>query len=346
MKMPAASLRPLSRGESVRVISVIKALETEKIVPKYLPRAMLRAFRDRYKHKIEGMANAGVLQELIDHVLGNDSKGGHGIRGKELRRRVELFLEQDEEDIEAIATDLRRHNGSKEVYTRFYRILADYLQAEESKVDARRHQGANQIPTAWSFKNLRQNIIAFQKERADEVPVVPLAKHKALEESEIPSVQWLRLIFCPTNAWLETSTAYKCKFELSSKLMSRSAHHDHPDSEYAARVFKHLRHLAIELKQLGIHVVLVFVDDKCSAKCGEPGDAVAATERNKRVITNAAMAAIASMHDFAKFKINPSVLLLADIPDDINLSFYISWSSIRVSQRCCLPAFDTIKAFN
>ena len=104
--------------------------------------------------------------------------------------------------------------------------------------------------------------------------------------------------------------------------MCRSAHHDHPDSEYAARVFKHLRHLASELKQLGVHVVLVFVDDKCSAKTWEPSDAVAATERNKRVITNATMAAIASMHDFAKFKINPSVLLLADIPDDINLSFY------------------------
>ena len=120
--------------------------------------------------------------------------------------------------------------------------------------------------------------------------------------------------------------------------MSRSAHHDHPDSEYAARVFKHLRHLAIELKQLGIHVVLVFVDDKCSAKCGEPGDAVAATERNKRVITNAAMAAIASMHDFAKFKINPSVLLLADIPDDINLSFYRGQVYVLVKDAVFQPS--------
>lgn len=137
-----------SGGETARVISIIKALETEKILPKYLPRAMLRAFKDRYKHKFVGTANAGVLQELIDHVLGNDSKGAHGVRGRERRRRVELFLEQDEEDIEALATDLRRHNGSKEVYTRFYGILADYLQAEESKVDARRHQGASQIPTA------------------------------------------------------------------------------------------------------------------------------------------------------------------------------------------------------
>jgi hypothetical protein len=79
--------------------------------------------------------------------------------------------------------------------------------------------------------------------------------------------------------------------------MSRNAHHDHPDSEYAARVYKHLRQLAIELKQLGIKVVLVFADDKCTVKIGEPGDALAATARNKRVITNALLAAVASMHD-------------------------------------------------
>ena len=141
-------------NQTAKVIQVVKELESDHIIPRYLPRAMLRAFKDRYKDKISGMANAGVIQELIDHVLGNDSAGAHGIKGKELRRRVELFLDRDEEDIEAIATDLRRHNGRKEVYTRFYEILADYLKSEESKVDSRRHQGASQIPTAWSYTNL------------------------------------------------------------------------------------------------------------------------------------------------------------------------------------------------
>ena len=83
-----------------------------------------------------------------------------------------------------------------------------------------------------------------------------------------------------------------------------------------------MRHLAIELKQLGVSVVLIFADDKCSAKVGEPGDAVAAVERDNRVITNAAQAAVASMHDFAKHKINPTMILLCDIPDDIVESFY------------------------
>ena len=82
---------------------------------------------------------------------------------------------------------------------------------------------------------------------------------------------------------------------------------------------------ACELKALGIHVVFIFADDKCSAKIGEPGDPVAAVERNKRVIGSDELGAIASRHDFAKFKVNPSVMLLLagnDIPHSVFESFY------------------------
>ena len=65
-------------------------------------------------------------------------------------------------------------------------------------------------------------------------------------------------------------------FDLQFNLLSWTAHHEHVDSEHAARVFKHLRELACELKALGIHIVFIFADDKCSAKIGEPGDPVAA----------------------------------------------------------------------
>ena len=65
----------------------------------------------------------------------------HGEADRERRDRIKLFLDQDEEDVEEIIVDLRRHNGKAEFYTKSYRIMAEFLDAEVTKVDARRHQG-------------------------------------------------------------------------------------------------------------------------------------------------------------------------------------------------------------
>jgi hypothetical protein len=189
-KLPAAvSADPsthshLSNTETPTVLAALKALETDRIVPRYLPRAMLKAFKDRYRSKIAGLADAGVFEELIAHVLGDVSSGSHGSQSKELRRRVELFLEQDPENVEEIVVDLRKHNGSKEVYTRFYEVLSLFLAAEESKVDARRHQGLSQVPTAWSYLNLRKNVIQFQAERT---LIDPVANGPEFTSLETPS---------------------------------------------------------------------------------------------------------------------------------------------------------------
>lgn len=205
-------------------------------------------------------------------------------------------------------------------------------------MDARRHQGLSQCPLAWSVSNLVKNVVAFAAEKAQEQPSGLL---KSLQPDEVPTAQWVRLLFCPSNPWLASSAVYKCKFDISSKLMSRSHHHEHADSEYAARVFKHLRSLACELKSMGVSVAMLFADDKCSAKVGEPGDALAATERNKSVLAVSAKAAVASMHDFAKFKINPTamlLLMLEDIPDTADESFYRGHVSVGVKDAVFQPS--------
>ena len=53
-------------------------------------------------------------------------------------------MDSDEGDAESIIIDLRRHNGGTEIYTHFYKMLAEYLATEESKVDPRRHQSVSQ----------------------------------------------------------------------------------------------------------------------------------------------------------------------------------------------------------
>ena len=229
----------------------------------------------------------------------------------------------DEEDVEEIAVDLRRHNGSSEVYSKFYEATAAFIGSEETKVDDRRHQGLSTLPVAWSVPNFIKNVVSFSREKSwqESDP----ENRTPLEASEVPTAAWVRLLFCPSNAWVESSKAYKCKFNLRFKLLSRKAQHEHIDSEYAARVFKHVRSFACELKKMGVIVCMIFADDKCSCKVGEVGDAVAATERNRPVINGDNTGGDASQHDFAQFKINPTVMLLlkvADIPDDVTGSFY------------------------
>ena len=175
MKLPTASTsetpKHLANHEAPCVLEALNALKDKHILPNALPRAMLRAFKDRYKHKIAGLKNPGVLDELIAHVLGNTASGSHASKDADVRRRVELFLDSDEGDAEEIIIDLRRHNGNSEVYTYFYQCLAEYLATEESKVDPRRHQGLSQCPLAWSVPNLIKNVRAFVTQTTFAMPM-------------------------------------------------------------------------------------------------------------------------------------------------------------------------------
>ena len=64
------------------------------------------------------------------------------------------------------------------------------------------------------------------------------------------------------------------------------------------------------------------IDDKHHLKVGEPGFLVAAAERGRRVLVRAGTTLEVGDHDFTKFSIVPSVVLVADIPDNIQESWY------------------------
>ena len=185
-------------------------LKEKRIVPNYLPRATLRAFKDRYCNSIDGLSSS-TLAELVAHVCGDKSASAHGDAGKARRDRIKLFLEQDEEDIEAIVVDLRRHNGKTEFYTKFYKIMAEFLDAEVTKVDARRQQGLSEVPPAWSVSNLIQNIKAFAAEKAlsttSDIANAEISNEYLLTDDDVPTEQWVRLLFCPSNPWKASSAA-------------------------------------------------------------------------------------------------------------------------------------------
>ena len=64
------------------------------------------------------------------------------------------------------------------------------------------------------------------------------------------------------------------------------------------------------------------VDDKHRVKVGEPSCPVAAAERDRQVIVRSGTNFQVSDHDFIRFSIIPSVVLLVDIPDATSGSWY------------------------
>ena len=94
---------------------------------------------------------------------------------------------------------------------------------------------------------------------------------------------------------------------------------DHPDSHYAAALFRYQKEYALFVKD---HCNFLSIDDKHKIKIREPGFPVAAAERGKRVIDSRDSTFQVGDHDFTRMGIVPSVCLSIDIPENIEESFY------------------------
>ena len=93
----------------------------------------------------------------------------------------------------------------------------------------------------------------------------------------------------------------------------------HEDEHHAAAIFRYLREYAIKLKD---YCTMICIDDNHWLKVGELGFPVAAAERGGRVLIRVGTTFKVGDHDFMKFSIIPSVVLVVDIPDNIQESWY------------------------
>ena len=102
-------------------------------------------------------------------------------------------------------------------------------------------------------------------------------------------------------------------------MQQRQWRKQHEDAHYAACLFRYDREYAILLRN---HSIFVCIDDKHRVEIGEPGAPVASAERGRQVIVRSGMLLQAADHDFTKFSVIPSVVLVCDIPDEISGSWY------------------------
>jgi hypothetical protein len=262
--------------------------------------------------------SAAMIRDITSVIYGDCSSGSHGEADKARSARLEQWLATDGDEADAVLVDMRRLNKSEEHYDVFWEVMAEFLDQHEMKVQARRHGTTCDTPIAWSISSLKKEIIEFASN-----PTEHNHSFSPLLPDQVPSDQWVRMSFSPSNPWVSAAKYYQCKFDIRFRLLSRNAHSEHQDGEYCARILKYLRHLAVELKhKLGVqHIIFMLGDDKSSFKIGDPNDALAVLERSKGC-WQSQHAAQASMHDFASFKGNPSVWLMTHIPDCALESFY------------------------
>lgn len=176
-------------------------------------------------------------------------------------------------------------------------------------MDERRHQTVLYIPLALSVRDLREIIV----ERLN------IIYNNSLPSTiHIPSQEWIRLQFCPTNATITRSIHHTSRFNVKFKVQSRLLRKNSDDTHYCAALFRYLREFCIKYHQW---TCLISADDKHKIPIGEDV-AVSTGVRNRRSMVTQNSILAAADHDFTKLSLTPSVTFFISIPNDISGSFY------------------------
>ena len=102
-------------------------------------------------------------------------------------------------------------------------------------------------------------------------------ENKSIEN--IPSEEWLRLQFQPSNKWALTSQKYTHKFSATFVLQTRLIRKYHPDHKFGSVLFIYYKEFCIKYRD---HIMLSFLDDKCSILIGDYSSPVSAVRRQNR----------------------------------------------------------------
>ena len=144
-------------------------------------------------------------------------------------------------------------------------------------------------------------------------------KSQCLPDILIPSIDLVRLQFCPKNPASHAALNFIGRFPIQYKIQVRQLRQQYVDELYAAAIFKYLRELAIHLRDF---CSLIFCDSKAKMDVGEPSLAILTGVRGKETLAPTTSQISALDHDVhSKSSLTPSVTMICDIPEDISSSF-------------------------
>ncbi len=104
----------------------------------------------------------------------------------------------------------------------FGRNFQLYLDEVTLAVDERRHGNTMHIPLAISIRNLQKIITARLKEKSPNF------------WPPIPSHEWLRLQFWPSNQYTDRAVCYTGRFKVKFGVQVRQLHKENPDQHYVS----------------------------------------------------------------------------------------------------------------
>ena len=222
-------------------------LVTENL-PKYATRDMKRTFIDKYTD----VSNCSAM--MLRHIfreLTEDASAASSSNQAELDSRVANFLHSaDDTDL---ILDLRTLNGKpgSTKFDIFWTECQKFFDEHVAAVSERRH-GADYLylPFAISIEDLQQ------------------VKARLPDDTPIPSAEWLRLQFWPSDPYTSRAIHHTGRFNIKFQVQSRLVRSEHPDCKYAAMLYKYLKHFAVKFRE---NCLMICLDDKATVPLGEPG---------------------------------------------------------------------------
>jgi len=269
------------------------------VIPQYHTRAMRTAMFEKFG-RISPSTKPSTLRYFYKELTG-DQAAASTTEQEEVDQRILQIIDMEDP---TVLHDLRALNsGQATKFDVFWEECGRFLNEDIGiAVDDRRHGEITHLARAISVRDLVEQV-----------------KVRCPSGTSIPSVEWTRLQFWPKTPAAKSSLHYTGKFKMKFMVQQRQWRRSHVDAHYAAAIFRYMREYALKLHEF---CEFVCIDDKHKLKIGEPNCPVAAAERGRRVAVRANESLMVTDHDFTKFGLIPSVILLLDIPEEISGSWY------------------------
>ena len=295
-------------SENLRLIEEIKSQ-----IPVFHTRAMKQEFYDLYG-RISPQSKPFILRSIYRSLTG-DQSASRTTSEEEIDSRVAEALSM--EDI-VIIIDLRELNSNKSNrFCVFWEKCSQFLSTCTS-VHERRHDSVSFMAKAISVRDLIQEVTKL-----------------CPEDTPIPSQAWVQLNFSPRNPRTCVAQYYTGRLDAKHVIQIRQFRKSHTDSHYCAALFRYMREYSIKFRELS---VFACIDDKHRIKVGEPGFPAAAAERGRQVIVTNQDTFVVGDHDFCKFSFIPSVILLVDIPESMEGSWYAGEIFVGIKDAAFEPS--------
>ena len=212
----------------------------------YAMRAMRKEFLEKYNHLCT--TSKAVLRSMYKSLVG-DSSASSCATEKEVDDRVaQSVLGLDDPEI---ILDLRQLNGNPRStnFDTFWEEVSSFLEESSLAVDERRHTDVLHMPVAVSVRHLRDCISERLQQKYPERSI------------SIPSSEWIRLQFWPSNPYAHSAVKYTGRFQVKYAVQVRQLRKDHPDSKYVNVLLKYAKEFTVQNKA---YVQMISIDDKAT----------------------------------------------------------------------------------